>query len=142
MTFGQEFFFEMTSPMETATFAVNGPPIAADKKKAHYACFLWETQKLVDLAQVVNFLICQQLFWTKSNHWLKLDDGISAVVEPDFCTTDHISGEPFVTSADGVKLHVSKNNMAMTMEQKKSFAGTDQMEIVNCGERMLCIQRG
>lgn len=144
VTFGHEFFFLLESPaVETTAFTANGPASAADENKTHHPYFLQEIKTLIDSAQLVNFPIRQQLFWTKSGHWLKLDDGISAGVEPDFCTTDHVSGEPLVASAnDGVKLPASKYDVTIAMEQKKSFTDSDQLEIVDYGERILCIQRG
>ena len=142
ITFGHEFFFSLESPIETTAFAANGPASTADENTTHHPYFMRETKKLIDSAQLVKFPICQQLFWTKIGHWLKLDDGISAGVEPDFCTTDHVSGEPLVASADAVKLPASKYDVTIAMEQKKSFADSDQIEIVDYGERILCIQRG
>eukprot|EP00978_Attheya_sp_CCMP212_P004409 scaffold9635_cov85-Attheya_sp.AAC.1 len=142
ITFGHEFFFSLESPIETTAFDENGPAITADENKDHHPYFLHEIKKLIDSAQLALFPIRQQLFWTKSGHWLRLDDGISAGVEPDFCTTDHVSGEPLVASADGVKLPISKYDVTIAMEQKKGFADSDQMEMVDYGERILCIQQG
>jgi hypothetical protein len=143
ITFGHEFFFSLESPIETTAFAENGPASTADENTIHHPYFLRETKKLIDSAELVDFTIRQQLFWTKSGHWLKLDDGFSAGVEPDFCTTDHISGEPLVASAaDGVKLPASKYDVTIAMKQKKFFSDSDQIEIVDYGERILCIQRG
>ena len=140
---GHNFFFPLEKAIKTTAFVKDGPSIKADENTTHHPYFLRETKKLIDSAESANIMIHQRVFWTKSGHWLKLDDGISAGVEPDFCTTDLIAGDPLVAApSEGVKLPPSKYDVAIAFEQKKSFVGSDQMEIVDYGERILCIQRG
>ena len=144
ITFAHDFFFDLVDPLERTADAFReiGPDASEDEIKVHHPYFLREMEKLVNSASSEGWNIRQQLFWTKSGHWLKLDDGISAGVEPDFCTTDTISGGALVASSDKIKLPQSKYDVSIAFEQKKQFVEADQMEMVDYGERLLCIQRG
>ena len=140
--FGTPFFFPLVDAVTSTAFQGVAPGNSKDENSIHHPYFLSEMKKLVDSAVRAGLKIRQQLFWTKSGHWLKLDDRYSAGVEPDFCTTDLATGEPFIASLDTVKIPRSKYSVTIAFEQKKSFVDTDQMEIVDYGERLLCLQRG
>ena len=144
ISFGHDFFFDLADPLKsTDAFQSDGPDPSKDENKTHHPYFLGEMKKLVESAVKAGRTIHQQLFWSKDGHWLKLDDGVSAGVEPDFCTTDSIPNGELVASAKGkAKPPQSKYDVAIAFEQKKKFVNSDQMEIVDYGERILCIQRG
>jgi hypothetical protein len=88
--FGTEFFFPLTTSVPTTAFEMKGPKSTDDENREHHLYFLCETKKLVALALEAGLTICQQILWTKSGHWLKLDDG-SPGVDSDFSTVDIVA---------------------------------------------------
>ena len=121
ITFGHEFFFSLEIPLETTAFHEKMGQQSQLTTIKPISPFSARNKKMIDSAQKELFPIRQQLFWTKSGRWLRLDDGILAGVEPDFCTTNNVSGEPLVASVDGVKLPTSKYDAAISMKQKKAL---------------------
>jgi hypothetical protein len=141
---GKDFFFPLVDmPFKSTAFKGNAPSDDADENTAHHRYFLMETAKLVATAGGAKIKINQQIYWTKSGQWLKLDDGTAAGVEPDFCTTDVVDERALVRKfSKGVQAPLSKYDVALAFEQKKKFVETDLIEAVDYGERLLCIQRG
>ena len=140
MSFQTDFFFDLVDPVETSAFRSDGPDPSEDD--SHH-CYFWkEMTTLIESAVQAGRTIHQQLHWSKSGHWLKLDNGISAGVEPDFCTTECTHGESLVPSYERPKLPQSKYDVTIAFAQKKEFLDSDQMDIIDYGERLLCIQRG
>ena len=75
---------------------------------------------------------------------MKLDDGGSAGVVrvPDFCMTRVFDENLLVpVISKGVVPPLSKYDVSVTLEQKKTFTDTDQIEALDYGERLLCFQR-
>lgn len=142
LSFGNDFFFDLVNPVSTEAFQSPGPDPSEDENNVHHRYFLAEMKTLLDSAVAAGHSIQQQLLWTKAGHWLKLDDGISAGVEPDFCSIDCFPKSVLVASPNDICVLPSKYNVTMCFEQKKRFHETDQMEIIDYGERILSIQRG
>eukprot|EP00978_Attheya_sp_CCMP212_P045207 scaffold337445_cov24-Attheya_sp.AAC.1 len=140
---GTDFFFPLVTPIKSTAFRRKAPSYDADENTAHHKYFLEETKKLVARARRVKTKINQQIYWTKSGQWLKLDDRTAAGVEPDFCTTDVVDEKSLVRDfKKGVQAPLSKYDVVLAFEQKKKFLETDLIEAVDYGERLLCIQRG
>ena len=147
VSFGVNFFFSLVDgPGKTTAFRTAAPCSSKDENKEHHPYFLRETAKLVKSASngEAPLQMLQQLFWSKSGHWLKLDDAPgSAGVEPDFALTGRVSGAPVIPDPEaGTKYPASKYAVTVAFEQKKEFTDADQMEAIDYGERLLCIQGG
>jgi hypothetical protein len=130
-------------PIKSTAFRRKAPSSDADENTVHHKYFLEETAKLVASARRAKRKINQQIYWTKSGQWLKLDDRIAAGVEPDFCTTEVVDEKSLVGDfSKGAQAPLSKYDVALVFEQKKKFLETDLIEAVDYGERLLCIHRG
>lgn len=141
---GAEFFFPLVPMLfQSTAFKTAAPSSDEDENSAHHPYFLLEAAKLVKSAKRAKMQIQQQTYWTKSGQWLKLDDGTAAGVEPDFCTTNVFDKKALVRNPDdGVQVPHSKYEVALVLEQKKTFVEADQIEAIDYGERLLSIQRG
>lgn len=142
---GVDFFFPIERlPFETTAFKNKGPGHAQDENKFHHPYFLAEMESFIESALSAQVQIRQRLHWSQSGQWMKLDDGTAAGVEPDFCTTEKIdANEKLVPDPKGkAKPPTSKYDVSVSLEMKKGFTETDQVECVDYGERMLCFQRG
>jgi hypothetical protein len=144
--FGVDFFFDLF-PEELATTAFSspappatGPRAVSDENSVHHPYFLRELATLINDGKKK---MIQAVFWSYSGQWLQLDDNVSTGVSPDFSTTEALKEyEAAVpTPEDGIVLP-SKYDVSVAFEQKKCFSDTDQMEAIDYGERLLCIQRG
>mmetsp|Transcript_12094 Transcript_12094/g.33483 ORF Transcript_12094/g.33483 Transcript_12094/m.33483 type:complete len:411 (-) Transcript_12094:293-1525(-) len=113
----------------------------------HHPRFIDELVKLVvsfntaaakDASFAVTLL--QRVLWTKSEHWLKMDDGTERV-EPDFSFEEMSSREDSVTpNKEKVVLPHSKHVVTVALEQKKQICDSDQFEAIDYGERLLAIR--
>ena len=82
----------------------------------------------------------QRVLWSKSGHWLKMDDRTTGV-EPDFCFQEIVSPYHLVTPrSDAVVLPHSKYSVTVALEQKKKISHSDQVEAIDYGERLIIIQ--
>jgi hypothetical protein len=148
ITFGVEFFFPLcVESLQTTAFKKEAPGKQKDENEFHHPYFLDQLHLLLDsVALNTDIVIQQRMYWCKSGKWLRLDDASSSHtgVEPDFCTTSDVPGEPLLpTTPYTVQCPNSKYQVALVLEQKKVFAEVaDQMEAVDYGERLLCIQHG
>jgi hypothetical protein len=139
---GIEFPFPLlVTSVKSTAFSVAGPESKEDENKDHHPYFLHELAKLVSSAKAQDLKFEQQVYWTKDGHWLSLDDGTPGV-EPDFCTAAFESTARNVVPDPDRTSHPSKYAVTVAFEQKKAFSPVDQMEAVDYGERLLCIQRG
>ena len=144
VTFGSEFFFPLLpDTVETTAFSGIAPSAEQNENNRHHPNFLRELKTLVGDALDQGVAIQQQVFWTKDSKWLKLDDSVSPGVEPNFSTVQHTDdNEPLVADPDeGPKRPRSKYEVSTTFVQKKGFTEVDQMEAIDYGERLLCVQR-
>ena len=144
VTFGSEFFFPLLpQTVDTTAFSRTAPPADQQENKQHHPYFLKELKTLVDDALLQGVVIRQQVLWTKDGKWLKLDDSVSPGVEPDFSTVEHTDANvPLVTNPDeGTKTPSSKYEVSTAFVQKKGFTEVDQVEAIDYGERLLCVQR-
>ena len=144
VTFGSEFFFPLLpNNVGTAAFSGIAPSAEENENNRHHPYFLKELKSLVGDALNQGVAIQQQLLWTKDGKWLKLDDSVSPGVEPDFSTVQHTDDtEQIVADSDeGTKKPRSKYEVSTAFEQKIGFTEVDQMEAIDYGERLLCVQR-
>lgn len=150
ISYNNPFFFQTISlprGFVTEAFRIPGPTEKLDENKDHHPRFIVELKKLVDsfttaaatdesYATVLN----QRVLWTKSGHWLKMDDGTEGV-EPDFCMEEIASPHDSVTPrSDRVVLPHTKYNVTVALEQKKKIIPSDQFESIDYGERLIIIQ--
>lgn len=142
---GVDFFFPLVEAdgFECTAFAADAPDKKKDENKFHHPYFIAEVNLLVQAAKAAGIHIKQQLYWSKSGKWMKLDDGNSAGVEPDFCMTRVFDENLLVPDiSKEVVPPQSKYDVSITLEQKKEFTDSDQIEALDYGERLLCFQRG
>lgn len=145
ISFSEPFFFSLVNlpeEFQTNAFQTSRPSEAQDENKVHHPYFITELGKLVQSATDVGLELRQQVYWSKSGRWLKMDDG-TAGVEPDFCFVERMgSDDKIVPSNDKVRLPHSKYAVTVALEQKKKIMESDQIEAIDYGERLLAIQRG
>jgi len=150
ITFGHDFFFDLVDAVDTPAFGSAAPDKTLDENKSHHPYFLDETKVLIKSAVEKGVNISQQLLWTKSGHWLTLDDRNICGVEPDFSSIrldtsrknpDDNSQFYVSRKEDGVE-KPCKYDVIITFEQKKEFVEADQIEALDYAERILRNQRG
>lgn len=146
-SFNVPFFFDLIDKkFDTDAFETPGPATTEDENSKHHPYFLRELAKLVVAANDAGVQVRQRVYLSRAGTWLSLDDGISFGVEPDFCTTDaypiHAGTLLVPNDKDPVSPPASKYDVELTFEAKKGFTDTDQMEVIDYSERILCIQRG
>lgn len=147
---GVDFFFDLydttTKPFHCTAFADNGPECSSDENKFHHVYFIKQLNILVEAAKRAGITLKQHVYWSKSGRWMTLDDKVGATgVEPDFCMTATRADEswpPVPKDGEKVKPPQSKYDVTVAMEMKKKFTEKDQIEALDYGERLLCIQRG
>ena len=146
----QKFFFDLIDlPRNYVSdaFKGSGPPAASDENKVHHPRFIDELEKLVQSFNAAatadesyDHRLLQRVLWTKSGHWLKMDDGTEGV-EPDF-SLEEISSQDdkIVPGKDKVIMPHSKFAVTAVLEQKKKISDSDQFEAIDYGERLCIIQ--
>lgn len=141
---GVDFFFPLAQmPFTTRAFGERAPGADQDENSYHHDYFLKQMKLFVGSALRAKVDLKQQLYWSKSGKWMKLDDGTAVGVEPDFCMTEIVNKSKMVPDTkEGVKPPQSKYNVSVAMEMKKGFVDSDQLEALDYGERLLCFQRG
>ena len=149
--FNQPFFFDLINlphGFHTDAFQAPGPLEKADENKVHHPRFIKELEKLVESFTSAtatdesnpDTVLRQRVLWSKSGHWLKMDDGTTGV-EPDFCFQERESLSDSVTPrSDKVVLPHSKYSVTVALEQKKKISHSDQVEAIDYGERLIVIQ--
>ena len=147
--FHQSFFFDLIRlphGFHTEAFKTPGPLETSDEKKVHHPRFIKELEKLVESFTTAtkenksDTVLRQRVLWSKSGHWLKMDDRTTGV-EPDFCFQEIVSPSHLVTPrSDAVVLPHSKYSVTVALEQKKKISHSDQVEAIDYGERLIIIQ--
>ena len=141
---GVDFFFPLKNfEFNTEAFLEEVPPSNVDENKFHQVYFIDQMNSLIDDAVKAGLTIKQQLYWSKSGKWMRLDDHVNPGVEPDFCMTEVLDENMLVPESSlGVSPPQSKYDVSVALEMKKGFTDTDQIEALDYGERLLCFQRG
>jgi hypothetical protein len=99
---GVDFYFPLvTQTLETIAFKDSAPSVDKDEIKVHHPYFLCEVAKLIKSAGELALTPKPQLYWSKSGHWLGLDDSPGTFgVEPDFSTTETVDKDLLVANPD------------------------------------------
>lgn len=147
VSFNVPYFLNLIDKkFETDAFKTPCPAITEDENTIHHPYFLRELAKLVAAAVAAGVEVRQRVYLSRARKWLSLDDGISSGVEPDFCTTDAFPNHAETVLVPSDKTPVSppasKYDVELTLEAKKAFTDTDQIEAIDYSERILCTQRG
>lgn len=151
MKFNQLFFFELIQlpPHFCAeAFQLPGPLESDDENEEHHPRFITELSELVDsfktaAAQDTSYRITlfQQALWTKSGHWLKMEDRTEGM-EPDFSlgemwlSTDSV----VMMGKEKVALPHSKCVAMVALKQKKRTCDRDHFKATDHGKRLPVIQ--
>jgi hypothetical protein len=124
-----------------AAFRGKGCEVKDDEDSKHHPYFLKQMRSLLTFWGKQELKLQQQLHWSKSGNWLKLDDAPDNGVQPDHALTLFESGDQS-PAACSKSSKPSKYKVTVALEQKKEFCESDQMEAIDYAERLLCIQRG
>jgi len=119
--FGVDFFFPVDDIHVTSrAFETTAPCEQDDENTFHHPYFLRELTTLVRDATAAGILIQQRVHWSKSGHWMSLDEGKTGV-EPDFCTTDAEGEEELVANpVHGANQPFSKYHVALSRPKSES----------------------